>query len=315
VKSLLALSLTLAERIAILTISSIERKTRASLPFIRFMQAYIPLPVARFLLKQGIARVRLGDGVIREAVSADGVPCEWVIPQESLKNQVLLYLHGGGFVFGLTPPHLQLGEYLARNMGMRILMVDYRLAPDFPFPAALDDCITAYLWLLKQGILAQNMVVAGDSAGGNLTITMLMKLRDSGYALPAAAACLSPVTDLTTKDNQRKGFKDPLLPPKATKFYTESYVGHNDAHDPLISPVFGNLRGLPPLLVHAGEDEILRDDAIRIASLARSVGVDVRLEIYPRMWHVWQLNLKLPQAIQSLEDIGHFFKAHLKHVT
>jgi monoterpene epsilon-lactone hydrolase len=294
-----------------MTISSTERKIRASLPITRFMQTYIPLPVAHWLIKQGMARVRLDADVIREAVTADGVPCKWIIPQNSPTDHVLLYLHGGGFVFGLTPPHLQMGAYLAQKMGMRILMVDYRTAPNYPFPAALDDCVTAYLWLLNQGVVAQNIVVAGDSAGGNLTITMLMKLRDSGNSLPAAAACLSPVTDLTSKDNLRKGFKDPLLSPKAVKFYNQSYAGNNDAHDPLISPVFGNLRGLPPLLVHAGEDEILRDDAVRIASLAESAGVDVRLEIYPRMWHVWQLNLTLPQAIQSLHDIAHFLKAHL----
>jgi monoterpene epsilon-lactone hydrolase len=294
-----------------MTVSSAERKIRASLPIIRFMQTYIPLPVAHWLLTQGMARVRLDADVIREAVTADGVPCEWIIPQNSSTDHVLLYLHGGGFVFGLTPPHLQMGADLAQKMGMPILMVDYRTAPSYPFPAALDDCVSAYLWLLNQGILAQNIVVAGDSAGGNLAITMLMKLRDSGNSLPAAAACLSPVTDLTPKDNLRKGFKDPLLSPKAVKFYNQSYVRNNDAHNPLISPVFGNLRGLPPLLVHAGEDEILRDDAVRIAGLAKSLGVDVRLEIYPRMWHVWQLNLTLPHAIQSLDDIAHFLKAPL----
>jgi len=227
---------------------------------------------------------------------------------------VLLYLHGGGFVLGLTPPHLQMVSHLAEKMDIRILMVDYRLAPEYPFPAALDDCVTVYRWLLKQGISAQNIVVAGDSAGGNLTITSLMNLRDDGESLPAAAACLSPATDLTNKDNQHQEFEDPLLPPKATRFYSKSYVGHHDAHDPLISPVFGDLRGLPPLLVHVGEDETLRDDAIRIASLAKSVDVDVRLEIYPRMWHVWQINLTLPQAIHSLDDIGQFLKAHLGSV-
>jgi acetyl esterase/lipase len=294
-----------------MTISSAERKIRASLPMIRLMQTCISPPVANRFLKQSMPRVRLGADIRREAVSADGVPCEWVVPQDSLTDRVLLYLHGGGFVYGLTPPHLQMGAHLARIMGVRVLLVDYRLAPDYPFPAALDDCTTVYRWLLKQGVLARDIVVAGDSAGGNLTITTLMKLRDSGHSLPAAAACLSPVTDLTRKDKLGKGFKDPLLPPKAVKFYTQSYVGHNDAHGPLISPVFGNLRGLPPLLVHAGEDEILCDDATRIASLAKSSGVDVRLEIYPRMWHVWQLYLKLPQAIQSLEDIARFFKAHL----
>jgi len=296
-----------------MTISSIERKFRMSLPMIRLLQTFIPLPLAQFFIKQSMARVKLVADVIREAVSADGVPCEWVIPNNGLTDSVLLYLHGGGFVFGLTPLHLQMGAYLAQHMGMRVLLVDYRLAPDYPFPAALDDCVTAYHWLLKQDILAQNIVVAGDSAGGNLTITMLMRLRDSGNPLAAAGACLSPVTDLTTKDNLSKGIKDPLLPPKAMEFYTQSYVGQNDAHDPLISPVYGNLRGLPPLLVHVGEDEILRDDAVRIANLAKSVDVDVRLEIYSRMWHVWQLFLALPQAVQSLGDIAQFLKSHLGH--
>ena len=298
-----------------MTISSVERKARAGLPIARFMQAYLPLAVSRWLLKQGMARVRLDADLTREEVSANGVPGEWIIPKISPTDQALLYLHGGGFVFGMTPPHFQMGAYLAEKMGMRTLMVDYRVAPDYPFPAALDDCVTAYRWLLKQGISARNIVVAGDSAGGNLAITSLMKLRDYGDPLPAAAACLSPATDLTNKDNPHPEFKDPLLPPKATRFYTKSYVGQNDAHDPLISPVFGSLHGLPPLLVHAGEDEILRDDAIRIASLAKSAGVDVHLEIYPRMWHVWQINLTLPQAIQSLDEIAQFLKAHLGAVT
>jgi len=298
-----------------MTISPAERKARAGLPVIRFTQTYLPLSVSRWLLKQGMARVRLDDEVTREAVSADGVPCEWVIPLNSPTDQVLLYLHGGGFVLGMNPPHLQMGAYLAKKMGIRILMVDYRVAPDHPFPAALDDCVMVYRWLLRQGLSAQNIVVAGDSAGGNLTITSLMKLRDNGDPLPAAAACLSPVADLTDRDNLDKEFKDPLLPSKATRFYTVSYLGHNDARNPLISPVFGDWRGLPPLLVHAGEDEILRDDAVRIASLAKSADVDVRLEIYPCMWHVWQINLALPQAVQSLGDIAQFLKAHLAPVT
>ena len=294
-----------------MTISAAEHKARAGLPIARFMQAYLPLPVAHWLMKQMMPHVRLDGDVTREAVSADGAPCEWLIPPGSPQDQVLLYLHGGGFVFGLSPMHLQLGAYLAQKMRMRILMVDYRLAPAYPFPAALDDCVAAYRWLLKQGLSAPKIAVAGDSAGGNLTITSLMKLRDSGDLLPAAAACLSPVTDLTSKAGQHQEFNDPLLPPKARTFYRQSYVAQNDPYDPLISPVFGNLHGLPPLLIHAGEDEILREDAVRITALAKSAGVDVRLEIYPRMWHVWQLNLTLPQAAQSLDDIAQFLKSHL----
>jgi acetyl esterase/lipase len=293
-----------------MTISSAERKVRAGLPVVRFMQAHLSLPVANWLLRQSVARPRLPADVSHQNVSADGVPCHWVIPQNSPADPVLLYLHGGGFVFGLTPPHLQMGAYLARKMGMRILMVDYRLAPDYPFPAALDDCAAAYRWLLKQGVSARSIAVAGDSAGGNLTLALLMELREGGDPLPAAAACLSPVTDLS-KDHARGEYKDPLLPPKAVRFYSRSYVGSNDAHDPLISPVFGDLRGLPPMLVHAGEDEILREDAVRIHELAKAAGVDARLEIYPRMWHVWQLFPALPQAGQSLDDIAQFLRSHI----
>ncbi len=292
------------------TISPSERKIRKSLPLIRFFQNFIPLSLSQRLLKRGRARVQLDEDVSRQSVNADGVPCDWIIPKNSTADQVLLYLHGGGFVYGLTPQHLQMGAYLGKKMGVRVLMVDYRTAPEFPFPAALEDCTTVYHWLLGQGVLPKNIVVAGDSAGGNLTITMLMKLRDSGSPLPAAAACLSPVTDFSPKDNPA-GFKDPLLPAKAIKFYTQAYLGNNDVRNPLISPVFGSLEGLPPLLVHAGEEEILREDAVRIVGLAKSAGVDARLEIYPRMWHVWQINLALPQAIESLNAIAGFLKSHL----
>lgn len=294
-----------------MAISFNEHKIRAGLPFIRLVQRYLPLSAADWFLKIGNARVRLGAEVSRETVSADGVSCEWIIPLKSSTDQVMLYLHGGGFVYGQTPLHLQMGAALAKKAGLRVLMVDYRTAPKHPFPAALDDCVTVYLWLLRQGISAQNIVVAGDSAGGNLTITMMMRLREIGTVLPAAAACLSPVTDLTPKDDLRKKHKDALISPEVAKFYNRSYIGKADARNPLISPVFGDLRGLPPLLVHAGEEEVLRFDAIKLASLAESAGVDVRVEIYPRMWHVWQLYLSLPQAVQSLDEIAHFFKEHL----
>ncbi|MDX9953724.1 MAG: alpha/beta hydrolase [Anaerolineae bacterium] len=293
-----------------MTISSAERQIRAALPLIRFMQPRLPLPIANWLIQQGVAHVRLEPGVIQQPVSANNVPCHWLIPQNSPANRALLYLHGGGFVFGLSPQHLQMGAWLAQKMHTRILMADYRLAPDAPFPAALDDSTAAYHWLLQQGIPAQNIVVAGDSAGGNLTLTLLLKLRDSGEPLPAAAACLSPVTDLS-RDHAHPEHRDPLLSPRAMQLYTRSYVGNHDARDPWISPVFGDLRGLPPLLIYAGEDEILRADALQITEVAQAAGVDVRLEIAPRLWHVWQLFLELPQARQSLEDIAQFLSSHI----
>lgn len=292
-----------------MTTSPTERKIRAGLPVTRFLNAYLPLPVTRWLIKQGMARVQLPADVRRESVSADGVAGEWLIPQDSSDHRVLCYLHGGSFILGLTSLHLGMVAYLAQKMGVRALLVDYRLAPEHPFPAALEDCVTAYRWLLDQGIFAQNVMVAGDSAGGNLALTTLMKVRDSGHPLPAAAACLSPVADLTGRGERFEEVYDPLLHPRAARIARESYFPHDDARNPLISPVFGDWRGLPPLLIHAGEDEVLRHDARRVAELAEEAGVDARVEIYPRMWHVWQLFLALPQAKQSLEEIAHFLKS------
>jgi acetyl esterase/lipase len=291
-----------------MTSNSQERKIRRSLFPIRLLQAYMPLPLSRWLIDQGLARMQLRGDVTRETVSANGVPCEWIIPQDSPKDKVLLYLHGGGFVYGLTPLHLVMVAYLAQKMGIRALMVDYRLGPEHPYPAALDDCITSYRWLLDQGVSAQNIVVAGDSAGGNLTITMMMKLRDNGEKLPSAAACLSPVADLAER---RGSFNDPLLHPKAVKMFDRSYVADNDPRNPYISPAYGDFRGLPPLLIHAGEDEILREDSVRVEALAKAAGVEARLEIYSRMWHVWQLYLSLPQAVRSLDDIAQFLRSRI----
>lgn len=294
-----------------MTPTSAERMIRAALPIVRLAQAYLPLSLARWVEKRSAGRARSTDDVAHEVVSADGVRGEWFIPRNSPMDRVLLYLHGGGFVYGMTSLHRDMVVYLARKMGTRALMVDYRVAPEHPFPAALDDCTASYRWLLKQGVPARGVVVAGDSAGGNLTITTLMRLRDSGDPLPAAAACLSPVADLTQWESV-KSFSDPLLHPKAVAMFNRSYVADNDARDAMISPVFGDWRGLPPLLLHAGEDEILREDAVRIRALAAAAGVEVRLEVFPRMWHVWQLFLTLPQTVQSLEDIAQFFASHLE---
>jgi monoterpene epsilon-lactone hydrolase len=211
----------------------------------------------------------------------------------------------------VTYLHLKMVAYLAEKMAVRALMVDYRLGPEYPYPAALDDCVAAYRWLLKQNIQAHNIILAGDSAGGNLAITSLLKLRDSGQSLPAAAACLSPVADFSEHATPAQAFVDPLIPSRVGEFYKNSYVGHHDPHDPLLSPVYGDLHGLPPLLVHAGGDERLREDAMRITDMVKSVGVDVRLEIYPRMFHVWQIYLDLPQAVQSLDDIAQFLRSRL----
>ncbi|TNE51900.1 MAG: alpha/beta hydrolase [Deltaproteobacteria bacterium] len=291
--------------------TSEEDKIRRRLSFTRLFQAYIPLSVSRWMIKKGNARVQLDPAIKREMFSANGVPYEWFEPPGGPKEQVLLYLHGGGFVFGVTPPHLEFMGYLAKHIGLPILMVDYRVAPDDPFPAALDDCVAAYQWLLEQNYSARQIVIAGDSAGGNLVITSMMKLRENGIPLPAAAACLSPVGDLAVADDHPERNNDPLLHPKAMKHFRKSYVANKDPRNPLLSPVYGSFAGLPPLLIHAGEDEILRDDALRLHELANEQGVDAQVKIYPRMWHVWQLYLSLPQTEQSIREIADFFILHL----
>lgn len=295
-----------------MTQSAIEEKIRSTLPITRWITAYMPVKLMQWIIEKTVSRAKMPDGVTQQPVTANGIPCHWIIPQNSPQDKVLLYLHGGGFIFGVTSIHLEMLAYLANKMGIRALMVDYRLAPQHPFPAALEDCISAYQWLRTQGYPAENIVIAGDSAGGNLTLTTLMALRDDGDALPAAAACLSPVADLSNKEAGFKEGFDAILHPKAAKFMNKSYVADNDATNPLLSPIYGDWHGLPPLLIHAGEEEILREDAIQAEKLAKEAGVDVTLEIYPRMWHVWQISPELPQAKQSLDDIAAFLKAHLK---
>jgi acetyl esterase/lipase len=292
-----------------MTISRAERRARHMLPFARFMLGYFPVPLLRWL--QGLGTGTLPTGVMRKWISADGVPCEWITPANSRHDRVLLYLHGGGFVYGWNRVHRRMTSYLADKMGIRALGVDYRLAPEYPFPAALDDCTAAYRWLLKQGCAPQNIVVAGASAGGNLALSMLLRLRDAGDPLPAAVACLSPVCDLSIRENADELF-DVLLHRRALYYFQEVYVGKHDPHSPLLSPVNADLRGLPPLLIHAGENEFLCEDAIRLEKAARQAGVEVELQVYPRMWHVWQTHAALAQSTHSLDTIAHFLLARIE---
>jgi acetyl esterase/lipase len=284
----------------------IEERLRKALPILRLMVGFIPLPVLRRLSGGGSTAGFPGD-VRQEVIDADGVRCEWLIPQQA-EDRVMLYLHGGGFVLGWYQMHRTMVAHLAKMAGMKALAVDYRLAPEHPFPAALDDCVAAYRWLLKQGYKPEQIVIAGDSAGGHLTLTTLLKLRDAGDPLPAAGACLSPVGDL---HQTKYPADDEILHPRAMKLFRSAFVGKNDPTNPLISPIFADFRGLPPLLIHAGEVEMLSRDAEIVAERAQQAGVDVTLEIYPRMWHAWQIFYpQIPQAGDSLQKIAGFLRKH-----
>lgn len=255
-------------------VSANERQIRFGLRFVRLMMGYMPLRMTRSLMSYALYRVRLEAGIKTERVTVGGVPCEWMIDGARPDGPLILYLHGGGFVLGASHLHRKMVAYLTTRTGGRALMVDYRLAPEHPFPEPLEDCVAVYKELLKQGIAPRDMVIAGDSAGGNLTMTTLIAARDAGLPLPAAAVCLSPATDLRLHDEVKwTTVPDDLLHPRAIKMFRESYIGSGDPEDPLMSPVLADLRGLPPLFLLAAEPEGLCEDVVRLARAADKQGV------------------------------------------
>jgi acetyl esterase/lipase len=258
-------------------------------------------------------------GVAIQSVAAGSVPAEWIIPQGAPQDSVLLYFHGGGFIFCSLKTHRAMVARLALAGGTRALSVDYRLAPEHPFPAAPDDCLAAYRWLVQSGISPQRIVVAGDSAGGNLALVLLLTLRAAGEPLPAAAVCLSPATDLawTGESMRTKAGVDPIFPQGASSPLANSiqsdYVRSEDPRNPFLSPLYGDWHGMPPILLQVGENEILLDDSRRLADKVRAAGGQVAITVWPGLWHVFQVNAPLlPEANQSINQIGAFINRLLK---
>ena len=274
-------------------------------------------PVEKFRAELGWRDrfIKLPRAVVVKQGRAGDVPVEWLIQPHESAQSVILYLHGGGWTMGWSNLHRRMVAYICQAAASRALAVDYRLAPEHPFPAALEDCLAAYRWLLKNGTAPQNLVIAGDSAGGNLTLATLLALRDASDPLPAAAVCISPMTDLAGTGESFRTKHDPTLVVKFALTMARHYAGGHDLHLPLLSPHYGNLRGLPPLLIHVGEDEILVSDATRLADNARAAGVDVSLVIWPKMWHVWHLFAPhLPEARQAIHAIGAFVRGRVASI-
>ena len=251
-----------------------------------------------------------------ENIDVDGIPAAWVSTPEVAKDKVILYLHGGGYIGGSITSHKDLAQRISRVSKAKALLLDYRLAPEHPFPAALEDSTRAYNWLVDtEGYLPQNIVIAGDSAGGGLTVATLVKLRDDGMALPAAAVCLSPWTDLAlTGDSMKeKVHEDPFVTPDDLMFSASMYLGKTDLKNPYASPLYANLKDLPPLCIQVGTAELLLDDAIRLATRAKEAGVEVQLDIWEDMVHVFQAFAVLaPESQEGIEKIGEFIKKFFK---
>lgn len=249
------------------------------------------------------------------AVVANGVPAEWIIPQGLTTERVILYIHGGSFNSGSIISHRPLAANLAIACQARALIIDYRLAPEFPFPAALEDGLSAYEWLLANGIPANQIAVMGDSAGGTLTLALMIQLREQGKPLPALAACLSPGTDFSTWGDSwkyNKG-KDCMLDQRNIHTSIDIYLRDADRRSPLVSPLYGDLHGLPPILIQVGSMEVLLSDATRFVEKAKAAGVPATLEVWEGMQHVWQYTASfLPEARQAICNIGAFANQYFK---
>ena len=249
-----------------------------------------------------------------ERVTALIVPAEWLRPPSAEPGRVVLYLHGGGYVIGSPRSHRHLAAAIAAAAGASALLLEYRCAPESPFPAAVDDAVAAYRWLLDQGISAGGLVIAGDSAGGGLTVATLLALRDGGVPLPAAGVCISPWVDLTCSgaSYSTKAASDPIVKKAGVEEMARAYLGMADRRTPLAAPLFADLRGLPPLLIQVGSEEVLLDDATQLAERARAAGVDTTLEVWDQMVHVWHWFLPLlDEAEEAIGTIGRFARARM----
>ncbi len=247
-------------------------------------------------------------------VEADGIPAKWISPSNEKPGKVILHLHGGGYVTGGMDSHLMMCIPMSQTLKTKILLPEYRLAPEHPFPAAVDDAAKVYRWMLAQGYSPKDIIISGDSAGGGLSLAAVLALREAGDPLPAAIVCLSPWTDLTFtgKSHITKAEPDPLLLTDFLREWAACYVGTETPNNPLISPVYADFHNFPPLLIQVGSDEILLDDSRMLAEKAKSAGVDVTLTVWDKLWHVWPaLGNLLPESKKAFEEIRDFIDVHV----
>jgi acetyl esterase/lipase len=256
---------------------------------------------------------RVAKDVTCEPVTAGGVGAEWIVAPGADPDRVILYLHGGGYVMGSINTHRAMVARISRAAKAKALALDYRLAPEHPFPAAVEDATAAYRWLLAQGYKPNKIVIAGDSAGGGLTLATLLALRDAQTPLPAAAVPISAWSDMegTGASMKTRASRDPMVANGSLFDMAKAYVGDGDRKNPLASPLHGDYRGIPPMLMHVGDAEILLDDSTRVAEKAKAAGVKVDLEVWPDMVHVWHVYAKiLPEGQQAIDRIGQYVIEH-----
>jgi acetyl esterase/lipase len=249
-----------------------------------------------------------------EKVDAGGVPAEWVAAPGFDPERAVLYLHGGGYAIGSINTHRRLAYDISAACGARILVIDYRLAPEHPFPAPVEDATKAWRWLLQQGFAATRLAIAGDSAGGGLTLATLVNLRDQKLGLPACAVALSPWVDLEGAGGSitTRAAQDPMVQKDGLLWMAGMYLNGKDARTPLAAPLYADLKGLPPILVQVGTAETLLDDATRIAERLHSAGGEVKLSVWPNMLHVFPLFAPiLSEGMDGCREIGQFIRGRM----
>ena len=287
--------------------------------YLQRLEKNIPFGTAGFDLKG----LRAGMGARREPTIKDvrlirstigEIPCEWVLAPGADPDVRLLYLHGGGRVSGSGGNYLPLAADISVAARCAVLLPDYRLAPEHPFPAGLEDCIAAHDWLVANGPSgprpATATFIAGDSAGGNLTLATLLALRDRKRPLPAGGIALSAATDFTLASESLKTVHDPIISARTMPEFRDRYLKMTDPRNPLASPVFGDYRGIPPLLIQVGEHEMLRDDSVRVVQKALADGIPVKFEVWPGMVHVFQIR-GLPESRAAIAQIAEFMRSEL----
>lgn len=252
--------------------------------------------------------------VVVEPVLANGVKAEWTSTPGADASKAILFLHGGGYVIGSLDSHRHLVAECGRTAGTRTLAIDYRMAPEHPFPAAVEDTVAAYRYLLSSGIAAHDIAIAGDSAGGGLVVGGMLAIRDAGLPLPGCAWCMSPWVDMEANGQSfdDRAETDPTVQRATIRFMAESYLAGADLRSPTAAPIYGALRGLPPMLIQVGACETLLDDSLMLARAAGIADVPVDLQIWPEMIHVWHTYHTVLQAgKRAIAAGGAFVKSHL----
>jgi epsilon-lactone hydrolase len=252
-------------------------------------------------------------GTRTESVNADGIDAVWTAVAQAREDVCILHCHGGGYAIGSAPLYRDFTWRIGAATRARVLYFDYRLAPEHPFPAALDDAVKVYRWLARR-IEARRIALLGDSAGGGLAFATLYRIRDEGLPLPGATVAISPWTDLalTGQSLRENAASDPMMDVERLPGFADCYLGNADPRNPYASPLYGNASGLPPTLIQVGSDEILADDSVRMAARLKAAGCRVELEVWPRMPHAWHLYARiLPEGRQAIERAGRFVQSVL----